>query len=260
MIYTCYEMVRDCRADRPEGWRFLIGQYVPVMRRIVRHYGAKESDAEAGILAAIARSDSQLFASFDPAPERVFVAGLRQAIFERIPAPAAEIPVTLDAVAAAFEVLTLTEKQAAWLETMGYDAEESGTMLRMAPKTVSAIRARAAELLRGKTDAWRPSLLAENGRALGQDAAAATADCLSPKKFLDIIDGRTTWAGREELARHTGGCWHCIDHFCRLVEVVELLRGNQALSDAEAAPYWELLGVSPARPPAWKRWLAGRSG
>ena len=256
MIYTCYEMVRDCRADRPEGWRFLIVQYVPVMRRIVRHYGAKESDAEAGILAAIARSDSQLFASFDPAPERVFVAGLRQAIFERIPAPAAEIPVTLDAVAAAFEVLTLTEKQAAWLETMGYDAEESGTMLRMAPKTVSAIRARAAELLRGKTDAWRPTLLAENGRALGQDAAAATADCLSPKKFLDIIDGRTTWAGREELARHTGGCWHCIDRFCRLVEVVKLIRGIQPLSEAEAEPFFRALKLAPGKPAGWKRWFA----
>jgi hypothetical protein len=44
------------------------------------------------------------------------------------------------------------------------------------------------------------------------------------------------------------------------VEVVELLRGNQALSDAEAAPYWELLGVSAVRPSAWRRWLAGRSG
>jgi len=52
-------------------------------------------------------------------------------------------------------------------------------------------------------------------------------------------------------------CWHCIDHFCRLVEVVEVLRGNQPLSGAEAAPLLDLLGVSAGKQPAWKRWLAG---
>jgi hypothetical protein len=62
------------------------------------------------------------------------------------------------------------------------------------------------------------------------------------------------------LERHVTRCWHCIDHFCRLVEVVELLRGNKPLAEAEAAPFYELLGVSAAKPPAWKRWLAGRSG
>jgi hypothetical protein len=184
------------------------------------------------------------------------VAELRQAVLARIPAPAAEIPVALESVAAALEPLTLTEKQAAWLETMGYDAEESGAMLRMAPKTVAAVRTRSAELVRGKTDAWRPSLLAENGRALGQEAMPGTADCLAPKKFLDIIDGRTTWAGREELARHTTGCWHCIDHFCRLVEAVQLIRGIQPLPEAEAEPLLQALKLAPAKPAGWKRWFA----
>ena len=30
MIYTCYEMVRDCRENRAEGWRYFIRNYVPV--------------------------------------------------------------------------------------------------------------------------------------------------------------------------------------------------------------------------------------
>jgi hypothetical protein len=258
MVYTCYEMVRDCRADRPEGWRFLVVQYVPAMRRIVRHYGVKEGDpaeTEVAMLASIARPDSPLFVSLDPAPERVFVAGFRQSVLERIPAPAAEFPVSLEAIAAAFEPLTLVEKQAAWLESMGYDAEESGTMLRMAPQTVAAIRARAAELLRGKTDAWRPTLLSENGRELGSEAAPAAEGCLPAKKFLDIIDGRTTWAGREELAQHTGACWHCIDHFCRLVEVVSLIRGIEPLSEIEAEPFYRALKLT-AKPAGWKRWFA----
>ena len=261
MIYTCYEMVRDCRADRPEGWRFLVVQYVPVMRRIVLHYAVKQgapAGTEAEMLASIAWPDSPLFGSLDPAPERVFVAGLRQSTLERIAAPAAELPVALESIAAAFEPLTLVEKQAAWLESMGYDAEQSGTMLRMAPKTVAAIRMRAAELLRGKTDAWRPTLLSENGRALGSEAAPAAEACLAPKKFLDIIDGRTTWAGREELAQHTNTCWHCIDHFCRLVEVVSLIRGIEPLAEIEAEPFYRALKLAPLKSAGWKQWFTAK--
>jgi len=126
-------------------------------------------------------------------------------------------------------------------------------MLRVAPQTVEKIRDRAAELVRQKVDAWRRSLLAENGPQLGRAAAASGGqDCLTVKTFLDIIDGRMTWRGREELERHVTGCWHCIDHFCRMLEVVELLRGTQPLSEEEAKPFRTLLGV-PARKKRWWR-------
>jgi hypothetical protein len=118
-----------------------------------------------------------------------------------------------------------------------------------------------ADLIRGKVDSWSKTILAENGRALGRTAAAAAGeDCLPPKTFLDMLDGRTTWQGRAELERHVTRCFHCIDHFCRLVEVDEVLRGNQPLSEAEAAPMCQMLGLSGGNRPAWKRWLAGRAG
>jgi hypothetical protein len=163
-------------------------------------------------------------------------------------------------VAAALEPLTLAEKQVAWLETMFYPAAEAGVLLRMAPTTVEKIRSKAADLIRAKVDSWSRGMLSENGRALGRAAAAAAGEgCLSPKTFLDMLDGRTTWRGREELEQHVTRCWHCIDHFCRLAEVVEILRGDQRLSDAESAPFQKLLGVPAERRPAWKRWLAGRA-
>jgi len=161
-------------------------------------------------------------------------------------------------VAAAFEPLTLVEKQASWIETMHYDSAETGAMMRMAPKTVEKIRQRAAELLRGKVDSWNRDLLAANGRQLGQAAAAGkTGDCLEAKVFLDILDGRTTWRGRESMEQHVLGCWHCIDHFSRMVEVVELIRGVQPLTEDEAAPYRKLLGIELPKSPLWKR-LVGR--
>jgi hypothetical protein len=172
--------------------------------------------------------------------------------------PAAEIDLDLETVAAALEPLTLVEKQTAWLETMRYNPTETGVLLRISPATVEKIRAKAADLIRGKMDTWRVTLPAQNGLALGRAAAHASgADCLPPKVFLDMLDGRSTWRGREELEHHVKSCWHCIDHFCRLVEVVELLRGSQPLTDEESAPFRELMGVEAPGKPVWKRWFAG---
>ncbi len=262
MIYTCYEMIRDCRAGRAEGWRYFIACYVPVIRKLLAHYQAGGPDATAleRVLVAVHRPESPLFRSMEPAPERWFVTELRQTVLEELGAGTPASSLDLETVAAALEPLTLVEKQAAWLETMLYSPAETGVLLRMAPSTAEKIRAKSADLIRGKVDSWSRTMLAENGRALGRAAAAAAgADCLPPKTFLDMLDGRTTWRGREQLEQHVTRCWHCIDHFCRLVEVVEILRGNQQLSEAEVAPFADLLGVAAGKRPAWKRWLAGRA-
>jgi hypothetical protein len=256
MIYTCYEMVQDCRADKPEGWVYFITNYVPLIRKLLAHYG--DSGAVERVLLAMRKPESSMFQSMEPAPERWFIGELRQRVLAETPIPHPPIELDLETVAEAFEPLTLVEKQAAWIETMRYDAAETGAMMRMAPKTVEKIRERAAELLRGKSDTWNRALLADNGRLLSQAAtAAASKDCLAAKVFLDILDGRTTWRGRETMEQHVFGCWHCIDHFSRMVEVVELIRGVQPLSEEEAAPFRKLLGVELPKAPLWKR-LVGK--
>ena len=210
------------------------------------------------VLVGIRKPESSLFQSREPAPERWFLAELRQMVLAELEMPAPEMEIDLETVAAALEPLTVTEKEAAWFETMRYTPVETGPMLRMAPVTVEKIRQRAAELIRGKVDTWSATLLADNGAALGRAAAAAAGkDCLPVAAFLDILDGRTTWRGREDIAHHVSGCWHCVDHFCRMVEVVEVLRGLQPLSDAEAEPFRQLLDIPAARRPVWKRWLSG---
>jgi len=263
MVYTCYEMIRDCRTGRPEGWRYFIAGYVPAIRKLLAHYqagGPADTGALERVLVAAHRPESTLFQSLEPSPERWFVAQLRQKVLEELAAGAPASGLDLETVAAALAPLTLVEKQAAWLETMLYSPGETGVLLRMAPATAEKIRGKAADLIRGKVDSWSRTILPENGRALGLAAAAAGgAECPPPKTFLDMLDGRTTWQGREQLERHVTGCWHCIDHFCRLMEVDEVLRGNQPLGDAEAAPLAELLGVPAGKRPAWKRWLAGQA-
>jgi hypothetical protein len=254
MIYTCYEMVRDCRADRPEGWAYLIAQYVPVIRRFLTHYAPEHPGLFEGVLTSLRKPESSLFQSIEPAPERWFVAELRQAVLAQIPVKPAEIDLDLETVAAAFEPLTVLEKQVAWIETMRYDAAATGAMLRMAPATVTKIRERSADLIRGKVDTWNRTLLADNGLALGRAAAeAVTPDCLKVKVFLDVLEGRMNWRGREEMEFHVNTYWHCVDHFCRMAEVIEVLRGMQPLGEEEAGPLRKMLGVEKPKQPAWKK-------
>lgn len=257
MIYTSYEMIRDCRAGKPEGWSYFISHYVPVIRKLLAHYApAQAADGELllRILRAARQPGSSLFESLEPAPERWFVAELRQKVLAQIDLPAPQLELDLDTVAQALEPLTLTEKQAVWLETMRYGTQETGAMLRMAPLTVEKIRARAAELVRAAASSWNEAILAANGLALGRAAAgASTPECLSKKTFFDILDGRATWRGRDEMERHALACWHCIDAFCRMVEVMDLIRGVTPIEETEAAPLRQALGVETARPSLWRR-------
>ena len=260
MIYTCYDMIRDCRADRLEGWSYFISQYVPVVRKLTAHYFPQTSSPARieQVLKTLRRPESSLFQSLEPAPERWFVAELRQRVLaafaELESAPHHDTELDLDTLAKALDPLTVIEKQAAWLETMRYTPQQTGVLLRMEPRTVEKIRDKAAERLRGHMDEWRRTLLADNGAPLGRAAAAAhTPDCPPPKVFLDVLDGRSTWRSREELERHVTACWHCIDHFCRLAEVVELLRGLQPLSESEAEPLRAALGVASPKKRGWFR-------
>jgi hypothetical protein len=249
MIYTAYEMIRDCRENRAEGWRYFIANYIPVIRKLLAHYSMEDQAAVERIAA-----DRALLTTIDPVAERPFVAELRQRVLAGLPAPA---QIGIEEVAAALGGLTLLEKQVAWIETMRYSAADTGAMLRMSPATVEKIRNRSAELLRGQLSTWSRTILSDYGLSLGREAAAAhTKDCLPSKVFLDVLDGRTTWGGREEMERHVASCWHCIDHFCRMAEVIELLRGIRPLSEEESAAYLRLLGVEEQRK-GWRS-LLGR--
>jgi len=218
MIYACYEMIRDCRAGKPAGWSYFTANYLPVAQRIAAHYGGADVER------IVPHLRDTLFQSMDPMPERHFIAELRQAVLAAL-FPDQPLTADLETLAQALAPLTVVEKKAVWLETMRYSSDDAGRILRMDPKTVEKIRDKAAELIRASQDRWSRTLLADNGRQLGRVVGAqSTEECISVKSLLDIIDGRSTWSKREEMERHVAGCLHCVDHFCRLHEVCDLLR------------------------------------
>src|SRR5215472_8384300 len=145
MVYTCYDMIQDCRADRPAGWSHFISHYVPVIRKIAAHYCPGQ--AADSVLPALRRPESSLFSTLEPAPERWFVAELRQRVLAELDSNAGDRAageLDLETVSKALEPLTLLEKQAVWLETMRYPPGRAGVLLRMDPRTVQKIREKAS--------------------------------------------------------------------------------------------------------------------
>src|SRR5215467_5655344 len=84
MVYTCFEMVRDCRADLPQGWRYFASNYVPPIQKILSQYPNGSKIAIDQVLLSLRRPDSKLFQSIDPSPERWFLAQLRQAVLGQL--------------------------------------------------------------------------------------------------------------------------------------------------------------------------------
>jgi hypothetical protein len=254
-------MIRDCRAGRPEGWSYFLTQYVPAMRGLVAHYFPERAGDQSlveRVLVKLRQPEGGMFQSLDPVPERAFVAELRQHVLRTLEAECAggaqQAAIDIEVLGAALEALTLTEKQVVWFETMRYGERDTGRMLRMSAETAEKIRTRGAELIRASVDTWSSTLLADNGRVLGRAASVlSTKDCVPEKAFFDVIDGRATWRGREEMERHARGCWHCVDHYCRLLEVVDVLRGSKALGVAEVEAYRRLLGIGMGKRSFWER-------
>src|SRR4051794_17088409 len=99
MIYTCYEMVRDCRAGSSEGWAYFIAHYVPVIRKALAQYVPERASDPAllnQILEAARKPESFIFHATEQPEERWFVSQLRQLIVAELAAPAADLPIDLE--------------------------------------------------------------------------------------------------------------------------------------------------------------------
>lgn len=258
------DMIRDCRDNKPEGWRYLIAQYIPVIRQYLAHYykgRAADIKLIERVMMKLRDAQSPLFASPGAGTEREFVAALRGKVLEAVEldkaSVEAEVPLDLETMTAALEPLTAMERQMLWMEAMAYTPEETGTLMNLEPSTIAKVRERAEELLRGKMDRWKKGIVADNGFALGRMAEAASGkDCLPGKACLDTLDGRITWKRKQDYDYHVARCWYCVDYFCRLREGDFALRIAKPLSAEETAQFQTLLSVVEEEKPFWKKVFA----
>lgn len=249
-IYTCLDMIFDCRAGKPEGWRYLITNYVPVIRWMLAHYYAdRASDTKLieRVLLVLKQPTHPLY-SASYVTERQFIAALRSEVLAAVESERAtgqaEVELDLELLSKAFEPLTAMERQFIWLDGMGWGHEDAARMINIEASTVEAARSRADELLRQNLDRWQKGLVGRNGLRLGGLVQGIKGErCMEPRMFLDAIDGRITWSRKKDLEFHLVSCWYCVDHFCCIREADFALRETKPLTEQEAAPFRTLLSV-----------------
>lgn len=249
-------MIMDCRAGKPDGWLHFVTHFTPACRLLLRHYGGGEQS-----FAPFLKLLRGKVAGMEPAPERQLMVWFRPLLLEAAGYPQKPGPGTLDLeiLTTAFADLTLVERQMVWFQTMQYSDADTARMVRASEETVHKLRARAAELLRGSVDSWTITLLSDSGAELGEMARAETPEePVAFNDYINILDGRLTWANRVPVERSLAASWHEVDHLCRIREADDVLRAEPALKPEQAAPYFALAGVTPPKPSLWKRMLAAR--
>ncbi len=253
-IYTCFDMIPDCKANKPEGWLYLVRMFAPPLRRLVESYGGGEEQFRA-LLAGL-----RDFPDIPPAVEREFLLGMRPRILDAAgwkPRDAGTLD--LETFIEALEELTALERQAVWFETFPYPPAKAALMTRMSEDTHTKARERAAELLRVKLDNWTATIVRDNAAGLSEAVRAAIPAQPTPfRSYIDVIDGRMTWATRVAVARGLAGSWYEVDHFCRVREADAAIRDTKPLDHAAAEPWLAIFGVRPPKQPVWKRLLVKR--
>ena len=249
-VYTCYDMVVDCKAAKPEGWMFFAQRIVPALRLLARHYKLGEEAVHRFV------TKPDLFRDATPMPEREFLTHQREALLAAGGYQGGKAgTLELETVAEAFAELTTVERQIAWLETLEYSTAEAAWLLRASEETAAKARTKAGDALRAKLDSWTATILRDNGALLGAEARAVTPnEPTTLRVCYDLIDGRLTWRDRAEFEHRLQNSWWEIDQLCRAREADEALRASQNLTEDEAHEFLTNLKLPSKKPK--KSWLS----
>ncbi|MCC6291113.1 MAG: hypothetical protein IT164_00545 [Bryobacterales bacterium] len=257
-IYTCFDMITDCRQGKPEGWRHFARTFLPPLRRIVAHYGGGEEQVM-HLVERLREAKSSPLNGMRPMTEREFLDSLRPLVLELTRTPVREPAPSLELVQEALAPLTAIERQTAWLETFGYPAREAARIMRMAPETAVKLRERTGELLRAKLDDWSADMLARHGYALGAEVEGQPpAEPLSYRDFFDVIDGRNTWQHRTTFERTLEESWFEVHRACRIREADDAMDKAKPLDGDALRAVLGYLRIPAAKTGFWKRVLAGK--
>jgi hypothetical protein len=263
-VYTCYDMITDIRAGKPEGWHYFIVNCVPAIRHFLKHYrpGVTDLDGETERLMLRFREDpGSAIRTLEPTAEREFFFAMRQDVLRETPDSAQDPPgeLSLEALSAALTDFTPLERQIVWFGGMGYDPDRIAHMLSMVSTTAEKVRERAEESLRGHCDNWSRGMMQAHGPVLGRLAAAGNPERRTAnKQLLDLIDGRAGWNEKQEIDQLLQHSWTNVDHLCRLRETTQMGRELKPLPEEEAARFRDALGLAPrSKAPFWKRIFAG---
>ena len=245
-MITFHKTLAGCEAGNPESWRAFVGDYTPLVYRLVGEYLPPLREGRAQLweeaLLALAANDFERLRSFDHQAEREFLADLRRFLLERgakkleparditrAPRPA---PDTVDAL---LKGLPLIHQEILFLKLAGYSNHTLEKMLRITPgiaqRGLDRLQADYSAVLEKDRDAclWPAAWLELLARAW----SASSADCPPLRQFVRMLDGQTSWYEKEPVEKHVGLCLHCLERWTALRELSYWRHGAKPLPEAE---------------------------
>ena len=245
-MITFHKTLAGCEAGNPESWRAFVGDYTPLVYRLVGEYLPPLREGRAQLweeaLLALAANDFERLRSFDHQAEREFLADLRGFLLERgatklepagdITLPPRPAPDTVDAL---LKGLPLIHQEILFLKLAGYSNRTLEKMLRITPaiaqRGLERLQADYSAALKKDRDAclWPAAWL----ELLAHARSAKSADCPPLRQFVRILDGQTSWYEKEPIEKHVGLCLHCLERWTALRELIYWRQGVERLPAAE---------------------------
>jgi hypothetical protein len=253
-VYTCYDMIADCRAGKDAGWEYLITNFVPAVRRLLRHYAPeRDTDEEIKTYLTALRDDSDSpIRVLNASTGREFLFGLRDHLVRWASAQAdVEDTVDIERFAAALAELTVVERQIAWYAVLGYDADAAGAIMRVSPSTSLLVIERAAALLADETPG-----ISLQGQSAALQAAARSLELekeVALSEYLHFIDGQLGWSSRKDVEMALERSWREVDRSCRIREADDATRDTEPLTVEEGAVLLSSIGMAPKQKSFWQK-------
>jgi hypothetical protein len=256
-LWTLQRILPACEEGQAEAWRAFLDLYSSVAHGLLGVYFRDSGDGPRKIwkraLPDLSANDYERLRAFDHQAEREFLADLRAFLLELgelgldpardLTGPERPSAETLGAV---LQGLPFLHQQAVFLKLAGYSDAALDKMLRIPPlaieRAVERLQKDYSVFLKREQDEclWPAAWLAFQRSV----RAAPGKDCPPLRQFVRIFDGQASWYDKKPAEEHVTACFHCLERWCALCEVVYWRAKAVPLSAAEQD---ELLSLLPVR-------------
>ena len=240
-LMTFHKILPGCEEGNPEAWRAFLENYTPTALQLFGVYSSWAPEVCWGCwhdaLQALSANEGAILRRFSQQSEREFLVGLRAFLQDRAATKlkssqdAADPPApTVESLGGLLKGLPLLHQEIAFLTLAGYSQGTNENILRISPAVAEEglmrLRASYASILERRDDRclWPSAWI-----GICQAARAAEQkECTPLRQLIRILDGQISWYDKSPAEAHRSKCFHCLERWTSLLEVVAWDRTRQA--------------------------------
>jgi hypothetical protein len=249
-LMSFHKVLPACEEGSVEAWQAFLGDYSPAIYELFRVYlpltREEQDQFWRAALVALTGSNFERLRGFEHQAEREFLVDLRAFVLDRAltqldPSMDATLPPqpTVETLAELLKGLPLLHQEIVFLTLAGYSHASLEKLLRITPTVaqqgLERLKTQYAPLLSRSEDRclW-PAGWTGLTRSL---RAAQQENCASLRQLIRILDGQVSWYDKSPVEEHRSACFHCLELWTSLLEVVHWKRQARPWAPAQFEPF-----------------------